>query len=39
MVPKYEAAVLLEIPEEYVAFRFKGMDAKKKSKIAHGKKK
>ena len=39
IVPKYEAAVLLEIPEEYVVFRFKGVDAKKKSKRARGKKK
>ena len=39
IVPKYEAAVLLEIPEEYVVFRFKGVDAKKKSKRACGKRK
>jgi len=39
IVPEYKAAVLLEIPEEYVSFRFKGVDTKKKSKRARGKKK
>ena len=37
--PKHKAAVFLEIPEEYESFKFKVVDAKKKSERRRGKKK